>query len=321
MTIDPFEILGVPRSASDHEIATAYRSLARQFHPDAHPEATADEKAVYETAMARINQAYGQIKDPADRERWLRNERMGRPGTAGAGARSRSGPGAQGRQPPSPYRPPGPGECVLCGCAPAEVFTFVHQIGMIISSQRGTTEASLCRLCALAVGRSQQNRTLVTGWWGLLAFFTNFAVVFANAGQLRRAHRLGPPQPVANVVGRIPGSMHPGRPVHRRAGLYVAAVIVGFVAFVAIGAARSQPSTAGGGSGGGASAPVPSPTEITDWSPGNCVRGTVTASPVACTSDHDGRITDAVTNLLFCPPGTDTYVQIRATSYCIDMDR
>lgn len=318
MSDDPFEILGVPRTATDHEIATAYRSLARQFHPDAHPEATADENAVYETAMARINEAHDRIKDPTDREQWLRNERMGRPGTAGAG---RTGARTGSQQPPSPYRPPGPGECVLCGSAPAEVFTFVHQIGMVVSSQRGTTQASLCRFCALAVGRSQQNRTLVTGWWGLLAFFTNFGAVLANAGQLRRAHRLAPPQPVANVVGRTPGPMHPGRPVHRRAGLYVAAVILGFVAFVGVGVARNQPTTTGGGSGGAASAPVPSPTEITDWSPGNCVRGTVTASPVACTSDHDGRITDAVTNLLFCPPGTDTYVQIRATSYCIDMDR
>jgi len=310
MADDPFRILGVSRTATDHEIAVAYRSLARQFHPDAHPEATPDEKAVYETAMARINEAHDLIKDRADRERWLRNERMGTAGRPGPGPNSGS------RRPPSPFRPPGPGECALCGSAPAEIFTFVHQVGMIISSQRATTEASLCRLCAQAVGRSQQNRTLITGWWGLLAFFTNFAVVLGNAGQLRRARRLGPPRPVANVVGRTPGPMHPGRPVHRRAGLYVAAVIVGFVAFVGIGVAQNQPTTKS------------SPKDVSRilanlafWDTGYCVRGTVAVVPVVCDKPHDGRIIDAVVTPQACPPTTEIYVQNRSKYYCIDTDR
>ena len=310
MADDPFRILGVSRTATDHEIAVAYRSLARQFHPDAHPEATPDEKAVYETAMARINEAHDLIKDRADRERWLRNERMGTAGRPGPGPNSGS------RRPPSPFRPPGPGECALCGSAPAEIFTFVHQVGMIISSQRATTEASLCRLCAQAVGRSQQNRTLITGWWGLLAFFTNFAVVLGNAGQLRRARRLGPPRPVANVVGRTPGPMHPGRPVHRRAGLYVAAVIVGFVAFVGIGVAQNQPTTRGSSSSAGSV-----PAAATSWRTGQCVRGVLTVMPVSCGTRHDGMIVDEVFTQLSCPSGTDGYVQRQGLVYCIDTDR
>jgi len=52
---DPFEILGVPRTANDTQIKAAYRRLAKQYHPDMHPgdtltlEKFRDVCAAYET--------------------------------------------------------------------------------------------------------------------------------------------------------------------------------------------------------------------------------------------------------------------------------
>ncbi|MEA2651277.1 MAG: molecular chaperone DnaJ [Chloroflexota bacterium] len=63
--IDPYSILGVPRTASRDEIARAYRRLAKQHHPDAGVTVTT-------TAMARINEAWHILSDPMRRARWER---------------------------------------------------------------------------------------------------------------------------------------------------------------------------------------------------------------------------------------------------------
>jgi curved DNA-binding protein len=57
---DYYNILGVPRNATEKEIRSAYRKLAREYHPDVNPSA-ADK-------FKDINEAYEALKDPEKRK-------------------------------------------------------------------------------------------------------------------------------------------------------------------------------------------------------------------------------------------------------------
>lgn len=57
--IDPYQVLGISRGASDEEIKKAYRNLSRRYHPDAN--INNPNKAQAEEKFKQVQQAYDQI--------------------------------------------------------------------------------------------------------------------------------------------------------------------------------------------------------------------------------------------------------------------
>ncbi|VFJ12668.1 DnaJ domain-containing protein [Candidatus Nitrosocosmicus franklandus] len=64
VSLDHYQVLGVPNDASTREITSAYRKLALKYHPDRNKSPHANEM------MLRINTAYGILSDPLKREQY-----------------------------------------------------------------------------------------------------------------------------------------------------------------------------------------------------------------------------------------------------------
>jgi molecular chaperone DnaJ len=62
---DYYEVLGVQKTASDEEIKSAFRKMAKQYHPDLHP----DDKDA-EAKFKEVNEAYEVLSDPDKRQKY-----------------------------------------------------------------------------------------------------------------------------------------------------------------------------------------------------------------------------------------------------------
>lgn len=82
---DYYELLGVPRNASESDLKKAFRSLALKYHPDRNPENKESEEKFKE-----INEAYSVLSDPEKRANY---ERFGTAAGVGAGFGGFSGAG------------------------------------------------------------------------------------------------------------------------------------------------------------------------------------------------------------------------------------
>lgn len=81
---DYYEVLGVDRNASDKEITSAYRKLAKKYHPDLNHEPGAEEK------YKKVNEAYEVLHDKQKRAQY---DQFGSAGVNGQGGFGGAGQG------------------------------------------------------------------------------------------------------------------------------------------------------------------------------------------------------------------------------------
>ena len=69
--MDPYSTLGVDRNASDKDIKTAFKNLAKTHHPD---------RGGDESKFKQINEAYSQIKNQDARQQYEQEQVFGQGG-------------------------------------------------------------------------------------------------------------------------------------------------------------------------------------------------------------------------------------------------
>jgi hypothetical protein len=295
-----YEVLGLEPTASDQAIKEAYLRLARQFHPDQHPDASPEEREYWEDAMRQLNDAHDCLRDPSV----TAAARMA--ATRPAATKVASRPWRPAWEPPT-RRPPDENECSRCGWSEASEVEFRQQAAWFIHSNLDVYgPVSLCRDCGLGIGRSYQNRTLWSGWWGLRSFGRNTKIVWENAQNLRVVAELEPVGRDPSVETLVRRPMTPGGSVFTRAGFWsVLATVVLVAGTIGVVAARA---------GDSASSRLPQAT----WTVGACVDGGAAVAPVSCEGPHVGRIIVEVTRADQCPPTAAINVVAPEGVYCID---
>lgn len=291
-----YDVLGVAPTASADEIRHAYHALAMRYHPDHSGDVPEQLRHHLDEMMTTLNEAWATLGDSAKRADYDR--------TLDAPTNGRAASGPQSASYDEPVaRPLRSDECLLCGSSPAVEITLWQATGKLIWWVRRSLRATLCRDCGLAEFRSFQNRTLITGWWGIISFFANVLFVLSNAGAAIKLQRLAAPTRTELIDAPLPRPLSPGKPLFARAGIWIAVVIIAGLG--AIIATSPSSNTAGASSA--------------DWSVGSCVSGTSTVHPIDCSDSHDGKIVATRTAPEHCPAIADGYADDGSgTVYCID---
>jgi hypothetical protein len=139
-----YRIVGVSPSASAEEVKRAYRRLAKELHPDRHPNdpaATAKFQA--------LNEAHAVLSDPEARARY------------DAASIAPVTPDTQ-------RQAIGPVTCSSCGAVSAQprYIIFWYVISLIFLTSRRTMQGVFCPSCASKKAAQASAMTWLLGWWG-----------------------------------------------------------------------------------------------------------------------------------------------------------
>jgi hypothetical protein len=139
-------------------------------------------------------------------------------------------------RPHAPDVPDPDSGCQFCADTPSVDATFRQETGMIFWRTRSQVDGRFCRNCGVATFRELQNRTLMTGWWGVLSFFTNWLTLFRNIASVQRIRAL----PLTDPGGSNVAAMDPGKPLFQRGGIWVAAVVIVILGAAVASEARQE---------------------------------------------------------------------------------
>lgn len=142
-----------------------------------------------------------------------------------------------------------PNECKYCWSTPAKKITFSQQwVGsgydnlftflfdrLIGWPEIRSSEGPYCRSCATATFRDMVDGTCKTGWWGLIAFVSNIAVLLGNFLSWRQIQQLT--EPHRNPREAYPDFVRPLAPgdnLVSRGGIWLGVAVILLVAVVLV---------------------------------------------------------------------------------------
>ena len=160
-----YKILNVSPSASDDEIKTAYRNLAKRLHPDLNP--GVDTTAIFQ----KVNEAYSVLSDPIQRAKYSKrvDSNQSQPNNSGHQKEYTN----QKESVLEPYR------CSACNCVSHKLrhVKYNQVISFIFASNTTTIWGVFCEPCAAARIRKASLITGAFGWMSVPGLFhTAFAL-------------------------------------------------------------------------------------------------------------------------------------------------
>ncbi len=146
-----YDVLGIPPDANQREIKSAYRRLAKQYHPDVNPSAEASAR------MAEVNDAYSILNDPVKK--------------AAYDAGIELGAETFDKEAPTVSEAESMAQRMACqGCGRFDhtlrIVAFPYVLSFILWSQKRYESGIFCDHCRSTKSTKWAFVSLLFGWWG-----------------------------------------------------------------------------------------------------------------------------------------------------------